>query len=120
MKLYRLKKLKNSNYGYFIFAASFQSPLEQRKHIENELAKKKYHGLVAFDFLLSSGNPNTRFQEIFFDGSMLALGSARAVSSFVNELNTVASSFYKTNIDKLDTSILTKPTKFKLRKGLTV
>lgn len=115
-----MRKLDNPDYGYVVFSASYVSPIDKIGDIEKELARKGYSGFVMFDLLLSSGNGSSRFQKMYFDGEVLALRTASRAENVHDELRRFFAAFYRKHFDKLDTSILTKPTRYKIRKGLVV
>ena len=119
MKHFSIRKLNHNIYGYIIFSISFHKPLEFKTEIEKYLLKKSYNGRVIIDTLLSIGNSNNRFKEIYFDGSKLILNSIKVITKLDSQLDTFIRNFYYNNFEKLDTSLLTKPKIFKLRKGLT-
>lgn len=116
MKNYTLRKTNNPQYGYVVFATSYQSPFEHSKEIERLLSRKGYSGFVVFDLFLSTGDREARFLEVPFDGQTFSIRSASTVHQ--PELSEFARSFYRANFEKVDTTILTKPAKFKLRRGL--
>lgn len=116
MKHYSVRKTKDRQYGYVVFAISFHSPLEQSKEIEQLLARKGYSGPVVFDLFLSTGDRHSRFVAVPFDGRSFSLRDATAVQK--PEIVEFARSFYQSNFEKIDTTILTKPAKHKLRMGL--
>lgn len=120
MKSYRMRKFDNPRYGYVIFSASFQNPMDQIDLIEKELSSKGYSGSVVFDLLLTIGNRDTRFQEVYFDGESFVLPTIRHVKEYKDALKKYSLQFYRNNIEKLDPSILTKPTLFKLKRGITI
>ncbi|WP_419785424.1 type II toxin-antitoxin system RnlB family antitoxin [Pseudodesulfovibrio sp.] len=120
MKLYRMRKTDQPEYGYVIFSASHLSPFEQLGQLETELAQKGYEGPVLIDLLLTTGNRTSRFHETSFNGKSLALNSLQPARHIREELSKFIKGFYLKHISKLDTSILTKPTCYKLRKGLEV
>jgi hypothetical protein len=118
MKLYRLHKLDIPEYGYVVYSASYMSPLDQLTSIERELERHGYVGPVVFDLLLSVGNSDTRFQVMHFDGQKLSLCSAKTLTQQKEEFRRRSAQFYQKNYDKLDMSILTKPTQFRIKRGL--
>jgi len=120
MKTYNIRKVHDLKYGYMVFSASYQSPIDQLSDIEKDLAQKKYCGFVVFDLLLSSGNCDSRFQALYFDGKFLSLQSARVIENYKDRLKRISSKFYCKNFEKLDTTILPKPLRFKLRKGIEI
>lgn len=120
MKFYRVRKTDRPEYGYVIFSASHQSPFEQLGQLETELAQKGYSGTVLVDLLLSTGNRASRFHEVYFDGRSLALNALQPATDLHEGLTKFISEFYLKHISRLDTSILTKPTRYKLQKGLQV
>ena len=118
MKLYRLHKLDNPEFGYVVYSASYMSPLDQLNSIERELSRRGYVGPVVFDLLLSVGNSETRFQVMHFDGLKLSLRTAKTLTQQKEEFRRRSAQFYQKNYDKLDMSILTKPTLFRIKSGL--
>jgi len=118
MKRYSLRKTDSPSFGYVVFATSYESPFDDSREIERYLAKKGYSGHVVFAVLLSTGVRESRFLAAPFDGKALSLSDVSPVhdSALVN----IAAQFYKDNFQKVDTTILAKPFRFKLRKGLPI
>ncbi|WP_027367634.1 type II toxin-antitoxin system RnlB family antitoxin [Desulfocurvibacter africanus] len=120
MKLYEMKKIPNPDCGFLIFSLSHINPLDQLQEVENELSRVSYIGLVVFDLLMTVGNTSNRFMQMLFDGRKLVLQSAKRVEDACEDLQSISADFYRNNFDSLDTTVLTKPARYKLRKGLAV
>lgn len=116
MNTYRVRKTKNPLYGYIVFATSYESPFDYSKDIEQNLRDDGYCGIVIFDLLLSKASTTERFLQVPFDGTQLALWSAERISD--PDVAEEARSFYQAHFSEMDTTILSKPMRFKLRKGL--
>lgn len=118
MKRYTIRKINNPLYGYVVFATSYENPFASSPEIEKSLAKKGYSGPVVFDLFLSTGVRDSRFLSAPFDGRCFSLRDLAPVQD--ESIAAFATNFYKTNFQKVDTTVLTKPSRFKLRKGLPV
>lgn len=118
MKKYSLRKTGNPSYGYVVFATSYESPFDDSREIERYLARKGYSGQVVFDVFLSTGVRDSRFLAAPFDGKALSLRDVAPVQD--SSITDFATRFYKDNFQNVDTAILAKPFRFKLRKGLPI
>ena len=118
MKEYQAKKY--NDIGYMIFSTSEYNPTDFISNIEKDLLKEKYKGNVIFDLLLSNGNNYNRYLNAKFDGKKFDGNSYTLIDEPKNEIRQKSLDFYKKNISILENSILSKPIKFMIKKGLIV
>lgn len=115
MKVYRMRKIADSQYGYVVFSANYVNPLDQKRIIEGELSRKSFSGYVIFDLLLAVGDADNRFLELFFDGTSFDMKTISVVNNVRDAIRKEAARFYISNEDFLSDSILTRPAKFRIK-----
>lgn len=114
MKTYRMRKIDDGQFGYVVYSANYANPLEQRRVIEGELARKKFSGYVVFDLLLTVGDEDNRFSTLFFDGERFDMDTFSVVNSIENSIRRKSAKFYVNNKDIFESSILSRLTRFRI------
>lgn len=118
MDKYIIQKIDHPEYGYIVFSNSYESPLDELEKIKKFLINENYSGKVVFNFLLNTAVKNS-IVEIPFNNFDFSLRDNKNVS-FDELISEISRIFYRDNFDKVDTSILSKPIKFKLKNGITL
>lgn len=115
-KYYKISKIDDSS--VLILSISYHSPTEQLERIENELSKKKFHGKVFFDLLLTNDNSKQRFFEAYFEKQSIDKDKFKNITDQVENIKKISRTFYMKNFDLIEQSeILTKATKFLIKNG---
>lgn len=118
-RYYELLALEGSPYSLMILSVSYISPTEHLDCLEKDLAAQDFRGKVIFDFLLANGNNFNRFAEAYFNGSKFDLMSFSVVNPKA-QIRQSSLDFYRKHLELLDQSVLSKPTKFLIRKNIFV
>lgn len=113
MNIYRIKKIRNSEYCCVIFSLSYINPLERWADIEKELYAKKLRGLVLIDLFVTNGSEN-RFFCLNFDGKHIVASSMASVEIVSDELRALLSKFYCKHINLINKLSITNESVFKL------
>jgi hypothetical protein len=116
-RYYELLTLENSPYSLMILSISYISPTKHLDYLEKDLAAQGFRGKVIFDFLLANGNNFNRFAEAYFNGSKFDLMSFSVVKP-KTQIRQSSLNFYRKHPELLDQSVLSKPTKFLIRKNI--
>ncbi len=116
MKTYEIQKLHNPSYPYIVLSTSYINPLEEISSIEDSL-KDSYKVRVIFDLLLSNGLSSDRFLEAEFDGSKFRYSSFKTIDLLDTPIKKQINSFYQSNLEYLDSSVLTNVHKFLIKQG---
>ena len=122
MKRYDIKKIEYNEYKVIIFSTSYETPLQDINEISKELCSNiQPKAKVIFDLLLNMGNNSERFAEAFFDGFEFAKTSFKYIDvDKKSEIRKLSSTYFKSNSDLLDNSILSSVQKKMLVKGMTI
>lgn len=115
---YELQKLTNSTYPYIVWSVNFISPTEYLREIEHELGTAGFHGKIIFDLLLANGNNFNRFIEAYFDGCAFDYTSFKIVNTDLDGIKQQSLDFYRSHLDLLESSVLSKPARFLIRKNI--
>ena len=117
MREYEIKQ--HSKIGFIVYSTSYYSPTEYIQNIEKVLRELNYIGSVYFDLLLSNGNNFNRYMKVNFDGKKFK-NNFEIVSNPQLELKKESLKFYQNNFELLENSILSKPIKFMIKKGVVI
>lgn len=120
MRLFELKKTPFTSPQFIVFSLSHVNPLDFKSDIEKELRRVNFYGSIVFDLLLTVGNGTNRFMSFVFDGSHISLQSAEKVVDVEGSIKRLSCEFYREHYEGLDVAILSRPIKYRLRKGLAL
>lgn len=118
MKDYQVKKY--NNFDCIVFSVSEYNPTDFLSSIEHDLIENNYIGDVIFDLLLANGNNYNRYLKAKFDGKVFKSDSYTLIEDPKYELKKRSLDFYRDNINFLENSIISKPLKFMIKKGLLI
>ncbi|MDC0800767.1 type II toxin-antitoxin system RnlB family antitoxin [Clostridium paraputrificum] len=117
MENFKIKRI-DDRHEYIILSTSYISPLDELFDLEEQLKQLEYKGKIIFDLLLCNGLERNRFLETFFDGDFVDLSSISILYGVDERIKKISRSFYKENLDILETSILSDAHKYIVKNGL--
>ena len=103
-----------------VFAAGALSPLEMLEDVEASLRTHGVRGRVLFDLLLAHGNKANRYVSASFDGLRFTAERVISAQSEYESLAPLSAEFLRGHLCEVDPSLLSKPLRFALRRGIPV
>mgnify|MGYP001034930265 CR=1 FL=1 len=102
MKHYEIIRIKEK---YIVIAISYVNPMDEIDYIANDLKEKGCCGKIIFDLLLCNGLNSNRYLELYFDGNVFDIFSAKKIK-IENEMVVKELNMYMIQRGYLDKGIL--------------
>lgn len=119
-RLFLISKQPTLGLAATVFAAGAASPLDMLEDVEESLRSQGVRGKVVFDLLLSHGNKINRYVYGVFDGHGFTSERLRSAQTDYEQLASLSADFLRGHLDDVDPSLLSRPLRFALRRGIAI
>lgn len=120
MDAFKIKKIKNERYEYFILSVSYINPFNELEKIEKKLKGKNYKGYAIFDLYLSHANDAYRFAEGYFNGEHFEKAEFKWLSDVNKNIKEISNEFFYINPKYIDNSLLSSVDKIYLKEKISI